>query len=127
MGVTPYDRKTKECVFDVNFWNWRPIVEAIRGLGVLPMERIDNLHLQFCGMGLSESEARTVAVAIRAKLLPTLKDKERLLLDGSRTTVPDDYKFHTEPAGTHLNYGTDRQVLETFVICCETCNGFDVN
>ena len=72
MTVSLYDRKIEKCVFEVNYWNWRVIVEAIRALSVLPEERIDSLHLQFCGMGLSESEARTVALAIRTKLLPTL-------------------------------------------------------
>lgn len=126
MTVLLVDRKTNEVVFDINFWHYRAIVEAIRSLRVLPDEKVDSLHEQFQGNGLTEAEARLVAAAIRARLLPTLKEDERLLLDGSRTTEPDDRTFYTEPDNWHKNYSTNRRVLEEFARCCETCNGFEV-
>jgi hypothetical protein len=86
-------KKTDTIVFDVNFWHWRAIVEAIRSLGVLPAKRVDALHGQFVGEPTQE-EARTVAAAIRERLLPNLADAERVLLDGRRTTEPDDGTFY---------------------------------
>jgi hypothetical protein len=59
--------------------------------------------------------------------LPTLDDDERLLLDGRRTTEPDDGTFYREPAEQHRNYSTDRRVLAEFANCCETCGGFRVS
>lgn len=41
MGVTLFDQKTDYIVFDVNFWHWRAIVEAIRTLGVLSESRTE--------------------------------------------------------------------------------------
>lgn len=49
MSVSLYDTATNEVVFDVNFWHWRAIVEAVRALGVLPDVRIDPLHQPFVG------------------------------------------------------------------------------
>ncbi len=121
-----FDQKTDAIVFDVNFWHWRAIVEAVRSLGVLPESRVDALHEQFNGE-LTEGEARTVAAAIREWLLPTIGDDERLLLDGRRTTEPDDGTFYREPAEQHKNYSTNRRVLEEFAKCCETCGGFRVS
>ncbi len=83
VGMTLFDQKSDAIVFDVNFWHWRAIIEAIRSLRILPDERVDALHKQFAGE-LTQEEARTVAVAIRERLLPTLADDERLLLDGRR-------------------------------------------
>jgi hypothetical protein len=70
--MTLFDQKTDAIVFDVNFWHWRAIVEAVRVLGVLPEERVDSLHEQFNGE-LTVEEARAVAVALRGRLLPTLR------------------------------------------------------
>jgi hypothetical protein len=113
-------------IFDVNFWHWRAIVEAVRSLGVLAEERVNALHQQFVGE-LTAEEAQAAAAAIRGRLLPTLRDDERLLLDGRRTIEPDDGVMHYEPAEQHKNHSTDRRVLEEFAKCCETCGGFRVS
>jgi hypothetical protein len=126
MGVTLFDQKTDAVGFDVNFWHWRAVVEAVRSLGVLPEARVDALHDPFVGE-LTEGEAQEVAAALRARLLPTLREDERLLLDGRRTTEPDDGTFYRAPAEQHKNYGTDRRVLEEFARCCEVCGGFRVS
>lgn len=126
MGVSLFDRKTNEIVFDVNFWHYRTIVEAIRSLAVLPDRTVDALHESWQDTGLTTDEARLVAVAIRSRLLPTLAEDERLLLDGQRTTEVDDGTMHRDPAEQHKNYSTNRLVLEEFTACCETCNGFKV-
>jgi len=126
VGVSLFDRTTNGIVFDVNFWHYRAIVEAIRSLGVLPDEKVDTLHESWQDTGLTTEEARLVAEAIRTRLLPTLGEDDRLLLDGQRTTEPDDGVMHYNPAEQHKNYSTNRRVLEEFVKCCETCNGFSV-
>jgi hypothetical protein len=124
--MTLFDQKTDAIVFDVNFWHWRAIVAAIRSLGVLPEQRVDALHEQFVG-ALTVEEARAVAAAIRERVLPTLRENERLLLDGRRTTEPDDGTLYRDPAEQHKNYSTDRRVLEEFAKCCESCGGFRVS
>lgn len=126
MGMTLFDQKSDAIVFDVNFWHWRTIVEAIRSLEILPEKRVDALHEQFVGE-LTQEEARAVAAAIRERLLPTLADDERVLLDGRRTTEPDDGTFYRDPAEQHRNYSTNRRMLEEFANCCETCGGFRVS
>lgn len=74
MGVSLLDRKTSEFVFDINFWHYRAIVEAIRSLEVLPEEKVDSLHESWQNNGLTTEEARLVAAAIRERLLPTRRD-----------------------------------------------------
>ena len=110
--------------FQINFWNWRPIVELIRSLDVIPDERANELHQPYCGYGLSEAEAVAVAAVLEAKALPGLSESERVLLDGSSTTQPDDYVFHKEDLA--LNYSTTKPVLEEFIRFCRTCKGFTV-
>jgi hypothetical protein len=124
--MTLFDQKTNAIVFDVNFWHWRAVVEAVRSLQVLPEERVDDLHTQFVGE-LTAEEVRTVAAAIRERLLPILREDERLLLDGRRAPEPDDGVMHYDSAEQHKNYSTNRQVLEEFAKCCELSGGFRVS
>jgi hypothetical protein len=126
VGVSLFDLKTNEIVFDVNYWHYRAIVESVRSLQVLPEATVDALHESWQGTGLTADQAQLVAKAIRNRLLPTLAEDERLLFDGRRTTEPDDGTLHRDPAEQYKNYSTDRRVLEEFAACCETCNGFSV-
>ena len=61
----------------------------------------------------------------RSKLLPLLANNERLMLDGTRITAPDNGTLFRD-AEQHKNYSTNAAVLERFAECCETCNGFIV-
>jgi hypothetical protein len=125
MGVSLLDCETNKVIFDINFWHYRAIVEAIRGLGVLSDAKVDSLQECWCGNGLSTNEARAVASRIRSQLMPALADSERLMLDGTRTAAPDDGTLFRD-VEQHKNYSTNVAVLERFAKCCETCNGFIV-
>ncbi|MEZ4310705.1 MAG: hypothetical protein R3F14_21900 [Polyangiaceae bacterium] len=99
-------------------------MEAVRALEVLPDDRASALHESYVGE-LTKEEARAVAAAIRERLLPTLAEGERLLLDGQRTTEPDDGTFY-RGEDADKNYSTTRDVLERFAEYCESCDGFTV-
>jgi hypothetical protein len=126
MGVTLFDQVTNEVIFDVNFWHWRALVEAVRALDVFSIETVAQLHEPFVGE-LTQDEARHVADAIRERLLPTLTNGERVLLDGTRTTEPDDGTFHRDTSEQHRNYSTTRAILALFADCCASCGGFRVS
>lgn len=126
MGITLFDQGSGTELFDIDFWHWRTIVEAVRSLDVLEEARVDTLHEPFLGE-LTRAEALTVAKALRAMLIPSLKDDERLLFDGTRTTEPDDGTFHRAPTERYKNYSTTRGVLEEFAVACEACAGFRVS
>lgn len=125
MGVDLYDHETKDRIFKINFWHWRAIVEVVRGLDVLPDDRVELMHEPYIGE-LTEAEAHLVATAIRERILPTMSDDERVMLDGTHTTTPDDGTFYREPAEQHLNYSTTRKVLADFAQACATSHGFRI-
>jgi hypothetical protein len=126
MGICLDDKSHPDLRFDPNFWHWRAIVEAVRRLRVLPEKKVDDLHVPYCGYGLTRDEARAVASAIRSRLLPSLEPDDRLLLRGETTKMPDDGVMHYEPDDEEKNYSTNRRVLEEFADFCEKCDGFTV-
>lgn len=124
MGISLRDLKREDHWFHVNFWNWRPLVELIRQLDVIAPDRVTGLHEPFCNNGLTEAEAKLVADALEARVLPTLGDDERVLLDGARTMEPDDFVFHR--TDQFKNYSTSRAVLGQFIAYCRASSGFEV-
>jgi len=127
MGVWLCDLETEELGFNINFWHWRAIVEIIRRLDVLDPSTVDGLHEQYVGTGLTREEARSVADAIEARVLGTLVEGERVKLDGTSTTTPENRILHRPGTATFSeNFGTDREALSSFVEYLRTSNGFEV-
>ncbi len=120
------DNETDDVVFDVNFWHYRAIVEAIRSLRVLPDEQVDRLHEPFTGSGLTKDECRIVAAELQARVVPILEQDDRLLLDGTVTKEPDDGVFHKTDAEWRKNYSTNKTVLAAFIDAIHKSNGFTV-
>jgi hypothetical protein len=84
MGMILFDRQTgDEPTFGINFWHWHALVEAIRRTRTIPDALVDGLHQPYCGNGLTRAQARTVAAALRATVIPLLRDTDWLGLDQS--------------------------------------------
>ena len=120
------DNETDDVVFDVNFWHYRAIVEAIRSLRVLPDEYVDRLHEPFTGSGLTKDECRIVAAELQARFVPILEQDDRLLLNGTVTKEPDDGVFHKTDGEWQKNYSTNKKVLAAFIDAIHKSNGFTV-
>lgn len=134
LGITLFDRQTGgEPIFDINFWHWRAIVEAIRSTRAIPDAQVDGLHEPYCGNGLTGDQAHAVAVALRTTVIPALGDNDWLGLDQSVSTSRKDGPAGGFTAamkrGEDLSYlyQTNRAVLESFAAYCDSCNGFLVS
>jgi len=79
-----------------------------------------------CGMEVTKEEARSVALFLERKILPSLQPGERIMLDGTTTNVPDDGTFYREPSELFKNYGASDEWLRLFANFCQECNGFDI-
>lgn len=120
------DNETENVVFDVNFWHYRSLVEAIRSLKILPDDYVDRLHEPFTGAGLTKEECCMVASELRSRLLPSLEEDDRLLLDGTTTKTSDDGVFHKSDGEWQKNYSTNKRVLREFIDAIAASNGFMV-
>src|SRR5262245_17409944 len=127
MGFILTDIDDEGRVIFVNFWNWRPTVEILRRAGLLDEQRLRGLHTQISGTRVARDEARAIALLLREKVLPSLPEAARILLDGSITTAPFDATFYKSPEDCHKNYSASRAWLEKFASFCETCNGFKLS
>lgn len=124
MGVHIVDEQNKDRFLRKNWWQWRPIVEAIRSLNLLDDERLDYLS---DGIGsLTERECLQIAEELKTKVLPKIREGERMLLDGTVTDVPDDGHFYREQSEQQKNYSVSYESLSTFIDFCYASKGLHV-
>ncbi len=124
MAFLLVDKENKDNDLMLNGWHWRTIVSEIRRLDVVDAEVAENPQYQCCGFGLSKDDAETVADALEQTTVPLLSEDDRLLIDGTETSTPDDHKFHkADPA---KNYSTNAEVLRMFIDFCRSSQGFKI-
>ncbi|WP_293914785.1 hypothetical protein [Deinococcus sp.] len=125
MGVLLTDLSNEEHSKTCNWWNWRPTLTLISTLKLLDAERLDLMGYN-AGAEVSQAEAQAIASFLEARVLPLLSENQRVLLNGSRTTEPDDGTFYEEPSEMYKNYSTSLDWLSEFAQFCRECGGFSV-
>ena len=72
------------------------------------------------------SDARSIAEALRSKLILALRDDDRILVRGTITKDPDDGTMHLDPEERRENYSTSRRVLFRLADFRDASEGFDI-
>lgn len=125
MGFIITDLAEPQKMLSVNFWNWHPTVELIRRLDVIDAETVELMHQQCVGAKVSVAEARQIAKGLQEGILERLRDGERVRLNLSITSEPDDgVMYYGEEA--EKNYSATYGWLTQFAQFCLECRGFEV-
>jgi hypothetical protein len=104
----------------ISGWHWRPLVEIIERLNLLPEEKIIHLTTQGSTVQVSEEEARALAGQLR-EILKVLPENGRLLSGGTVVTETfEELHERGEP------YSVSHRTIEKFIVFCETCQGFKI-
>jgi hypothetical protein len=106
----------------VNAWNWGVLHHLVASANLLPSEVWEPAR-HGCGAGLDGPQVELLAEFLEAKVLPRLRPKERMFLDGTVTDVPDDGTFYREPNELWRNYSLQREVVESIVAFLRAANG----
>ena len=125
MGFIITDLADDKKGLSVNFWNWHPTVELVKSLGVVDPKRIELMHQQCVGTVVTQEEARSIAQGLRQGILAKLQAGERVRLDLSTTSTPDDGTMH-RGADADKNYSATSEWLARFAQFCSECHGFQV-
>ena len=94
----------------VNAWNWGVLHHLVAKADLFPAELWE--PKRFNGGGTLEApEAATLADFLAERVLPRLREGERMFYDGTITDVADDGTFYREPGELWRNYSLHRTVL----------------
>lgn len=125
MSVHVEDLRDRSRGEQFNWWTWRPIVELIGTLGLFDKRR---LEIASDGFGeFTADEARQIAAGLEERVLTRLHPDERVRLDGTATSEPDDGTFHRTDDTMHLNYSVHHEDLVRFIEFCKRADGLYVS
>ena len=126
MSFILIDTSDEERDLQLNAWHWRTILMLLDVSGAVSKERLEVMGISGACPTLSQEEARSIAAALRTKVLSGLRSDERITIDGTITKEPDDGTLFRDPKDQHKNYSTNAQVLEKLCDFCESCRGFKI-
>jgi len=110
----------------LNAWHWRTILVLLEVSEAVTKERLEVMGISGACPSFSREEARSIATALRTKVLSGLQPDDRVMLNGTITKEPDDGTLFRDPKDHHRNYSTNAQVLEKLCDFCESCGGFKI-
>jgi hypothetical protein len=111
--------------WQINGWNWRPILALLREAELISDEQLERMGSAGCGGQLGASEALKAAAYMRREILPRMKDGERIHANGQISTIPPQPRL-ISTLSSHEHYAARKSSVEAFVTFCETCAGFNV-
>ncbi|MEJ7735145.1 MAG: hypothetical protein WKG00_38905 [Polyangiaceae bacterium] len=98
----------------VNVWNWGVLHHLVAEAALFSAAVWE--PKRFNGGGdLGVQEVAALADFLTERLLPRLREGERIFLDGTVTDVPDDGAFYREEADLWRNYSLHREVLVAII------------
>ena len=106
----------------VNPWNWGVLHHLVASAGVLPEDRWQPLRWRARG-DLTAEQVAILASFLQENVATRLRDGERMFVDGSVTTAPDDGTLYRTAAEQWKNYSLRRDVLERVIAFLQTVPG----
>lgn len=125
MGVHVDDLQDRSRGIRFSWWAWRPIVELIGSLELFDERRLENASNGFGKF--TADEARQIAAGLEERVLPRLHPDQRVRMDGTATSEPDDGTLYRTEDTMHLNYSVPYEYLVRFVEFCKAADGLYVS
>ena len=106
----------------VNVWNWGVLHDLVAEAALFPAEVW--APKRYNGGGdLDATQAATLATFLEERVLPRLKDGERMFIDGTVTAAPDDGAIYRSEEDSWKNYSLRRDVLESVIALLRAARG----
>ncbi len=106
----------------VNAWNWGVLHHLVARAGLFSEEDWEPKRSNGGGE-LDQSQVTALADLLEAKLLPQLRERERMFFDGTVTDAPDDGTFYRDEAELWKNYSLRHDVLVAVIAFLRSANG----
>jgi hypothetical protein len=125
MAVTLVDAADSRRTLRANWWRWRPLVGHIGESGIVDAGRIEQMGYN-ANAEITNDEAHAIAGHLEQSVLSRMELGQRLMLEGTVTSEPDDATFYKDPEEWERNYSLEYEWLVGFIEFCRESNGFSV-
>jgi len=126
MSFTLHDMSSENFEFNANVWNWKAVLEVIKGLDILSEGKVRQMGYNAMGVKLDLEDARLIGEKIRDEILPKLEPSKRIYADGTITDEPDDGTIYKDEDEQWKNYSVSYDWLKDFSDFCLRSKGFQI-
>ena len=126
MSFTLHDLGSEGFEFNANVWNWKAALDVIKGLDVIPENKVRQMGYNAMGVRVDPEDAHLIGQKLRDEVLPKLEPNKRMFADGTVTDEPDDGTIHRDEDEQWRNYSIDHEWVKDFSEFCLRSKGFQI-
>ena len=126
MSFTLHDLGSEGFEFNANVWNWKAALDVIKGLDILPENKVRQMGYNAMGVKVDIEDAHLIGHKLRDEILPKLEPNKRMFADGTVTDEPDDGTIYRDDDEQWKNYSIDRDWVKDFSEFCLRSKGFQI-
>lgn len=126
MSFTLHDLGTEGFEFNANVWNWKAALDVIKGLDIIPENKLRQMGYNAMGVKVDIEDARLIGQKLRDEILPKLEPDKRMFADGTVTDVPDDGTIYRDEDDQWRNYSINHDWVKDFSDFCLLSKGFQI-
>lgn len=126
MSFTLHDMGQESYEFSANVWNWKALLEIIKGMDVLSEGKIRQMGYNAMGVKVDQDDARLIGAKLRDEILPKLEPNKRMFSDGTITEEPDDGTIYKDEDEQWKNYFVTYLWVKDLSDFCLRSKGFQI-
>jgi hypothetical protein len=126
MSFTLHDLGTEGYEFNANVWNWKAALDVIKGLDIIPENKLRQMGYNAMGVKVDIEDARLIGQKLRDEILPKLEPDKRMFADGTVTAEPDDGTIYRDEDDQWRNYSISHDWVKDFSEFCIRSKGFQI-
>ena len=126
MSFTLHDLGTEGFEFNANVWNWKAALDVIKGLDIIPENKLRQMGYNAMGVKVDIEDARLIGQKLRDEILPKLEPDKRMFADGTVTAEPDDGTIYRDEDDQWRNYSINHDWVKDFSDFCLLSKGFQI-
>jgi hypothetical protein len=126
MSFTLHDLGTEGYEFNANVWNWKAALDVIKGLDIIPENKLRQMGYNAMGVKVDIEDARLIGQKLRDEILPKLEPDKRMFADGTVTAEPDDGTIYRDEDDQWRNYSISHDWVKDFSEFCLRSKGFQI-
>jgi|SRR5688572_22489623 hypothetical protein len=126
MSFTLHDLSSEGFEFNANVWNWKAALDVIKGLDIVPENKVRQMGYNAMGVKVDLEDAHLIGQKLRDEILPKLQPNKRMFADGTVTDEPDDGTIYRDEDEQWKNYSIDHVWVKDFSEFCLRSKGFQI-
>ena len=126
MSFTLHDLGAEGFEFNANVWNWKAALDVIKGLDIIPENKLRQMGYNAMGVKVDIEDARLIGQKLRDEILPKLEPDKRMFADGTVTAEPDDGTIYRDEDDQWRNYSISHDWVKDFSEFCLRSKGFQI-